>query len=113
MRSKSVSSLPLPVKRALRKLGADVAAARKRRRISTQTMAERAMISRPTLTRVEQGDASVSLGIYATVLFVLGLTDRLALLADAAHDPTGLALASEQLPQRIRSGGKRRDEAGD
>ena len=111
MRSKSASSLPLPVKRALRKIGADLADARKRRRISTLTMAERAMISRPTLTKVEKGDPSVSLGIYATVLFILGLTDRLSLLADAAHDPTGLALAREQLPQRITAARKKRDEA--
>ena len=35
------------------------------------TMAERAMISRTTLVKVESGDPGVSLGIFATVLFVL------------------------------------------
>ena len=109
MRSTSATSQPLPVKRALRKLGADLAEARKRRRISTLTMAERAMISRPTLAKVEKGDPGVSLGIYASVLFVLGLNDRLGQLADAAHDTTGLALASESLPQRIYAPRKRHD----
>ncbi len=69
-------------------------------------MAQRAMISRPTLTRVESGDAGVSLGIYATVLFVLGMTERLADIADAAHDRMGLDLESERLPRRISTSRK-------
>lgn len=109
MRSKSSSSLPLVVKRALKKIGSDIADARKRRRISTQTMSERAMISRPTLTKVEAGDPSVSVGIYATVLFVLGMTERFADIADAAHDRTGLDLESKNLPKRISSSRKKRD----
>ena len=65
-------------------------------------MAERALISRMTLNKVEKGDPGVSLGIYATVLFVLGMTDRLAELADPRHDEVGLSLEEERLPQRIR-----------
>ena len=65
-------------------------------------MAERALISRMTLNKVEKGDPGVSLGIYATVLFVLGMTDRLAELADPRHDAVGLSLEAERLPQRIR-----------
>ena len=66
-------------------------------------MAERARISRTTLTKVEKGDPSVSGGIYATVLFILGLEDGLADLADARQDITGLRVADEHLPQRIRT----------
>ena len=65
-------------------------------------MSERALISRMTLNKVEKGNPGVSLGIYATVLFVLGMTDRLAELADARHDAVGLSLDEERLPQRIR-----------
>ena len=57
--------LPLPVKRALAKLGEDIRSARLRRRISTEVMAQRAFITRMTLSKVERGDPSVSLGIYA------------------------------------------------
>ena len=99
---KSQATLPIPVRRALRKLGADIRDARRRRRIPTAVMAERAFISRMTLNKVEKGDPGVSLGIYATVLFVLGMTDRLAELADPRHDPVGLGLEAERLPQRIR-----------
>jgi transcriptional regulator with XRE-family HTH domain len=108
MKSKSTTSLPLPVHAALQKLGGDMADARKRRRISTATMAERARVSRPTLVRLERGDANVSVGIFATVLFVLGMHDRLADLADVAHDRIGLDLQAESLPKRISGPRKKR-----
>ena len=112
MRSKAISSIPLPVRSVLKKLGADVADARKRRRISTATMAERARISRPTLVRLERGDANVSLGIFATVVFILGMQSRLAELADASHDRTGLDLEAEALPKRIDSPRRKRVTTG-
>lgn len=93
---------PIPVIRALRKLGHDIRDARRRRRIPTAILAQRASISRTTLNKVEKGDANVSLGIYTTVLFVLGMADRVADLADPRHDSVGLALEEENLPQRIR-----------
>jgi len=95
-------SLPLPVQRALSKLGRDIRHARLRRHIPTAIMAERASVSRTTLNRVEKGVPGVSLGIYATVLFVLGLADRIGELADVRTDTVGLELAEEQLPKRIR-----------
>jgi len=106
------SKTPVPVKRALRKLGRDLRDARRRRRIPVQIMAERASISRTTLNKVEKGDSGVSLGIYARVLFVLGMAERLAELADIRSDDIGLGLEEEQLPERIRrSGSARKDES--
>ena len=92
----------MPVRRALRKLGADIRDARRRRRIPTTVMAERALMSRMTLNKIEKGDPGVGLGMYATVLFVLGMTERLSDLADPKYDATGLLLEGERLPQRIR-----------
>jgi hypothetical protein len=66
-------------------------------------VAQRASISKPTLIRVERGDPRVSIASYATVLFVLGLADRLAELAASKNDPVGLQLEEENLPQRIRT----------
>ena len=94
--------LPIPVTRVLRKLGQDIRDARRRRRIPVASMAERASISRTTLGKVEKGHPGVSLGTYATVLFVLGLAERLSDLAEAGKDAVGLALEEERLPQRIR-----------
>jgi transcriptional regulator with XRE-family HTH domain len=99
---RTIPQLPIAVKRALVKLGKDIRDARLRRRITMQLMAERAFISRVTLNKVEKGDPAVSLGIYATVLFVLGLTPRLYDLADANYDNTGRMLEEENLPKRIR-----------
>jgi DNA-binding XRE family transcriptional regulator len=95
-------SLPLPAARALRKLGADLRDARIRRRIPMAIMAQRASISRTTLTKVEKGDPGVQLGIYATVLFVLGLVNRISELADIRNDKAGLELEEEHLPKRVR-----------
>ena len=100
--SKRDRMLPIPVKRALVKLGEDIRNARRRRRIQTKVLAERASITRSTLHKVEQGDPGVGLGIYATVLFSLGMLDRLSQVADASHDRVGMDLEDEILPQRIR-----------
>lgn len=101
-RTRKPAALPLPVKRALKKLGHDLRDARRRRRIPTEILAERASISRATLYKIEKGDPGVALGNYAGVLFALGLADRLGALADASTDTLGLELEEEQLPQRIR-----------
>ena len=100
--TKPLSATPVPVRRALAKLGADLRDARLRRRIPMALVAERAAISRTTLANVEKGDGGVALGNYARALFALGLLDRLAELADARHDEVGLAIGSEQLPKRVR-----------
>jgi DNA-binding XRE family transcriptional regulator len=104
--------LPLPVRRLLRKLGGDIRAARLRRRIPTKIMAERASVSRTTLHKAEKGDPGVSLGNYATILFVLGLHDGLGDLADIKNDPVGQDLEEENLPQRIRRSGKPSGQKG-
>jgi DNA-binding XRE family transcriptional regulator len=106
-RSRSSVTLPSPVKRALRKVGHDLRDARRRRRIPVAIAAQRASISRTTLVKIEKGDPGVALGLYATVLFVLGMVDRLADLADPRNDSVGLQLEEEHLPQRIRSSQKR------
>lgn len=98
----NVKSTPIPVKRALKKLGHDLSDARKRRRIPMRIAAERADISRSTLTKIEKGDEGVSLGAYAKILFVMRMVDRLADLVDPKFDTLGLELESESLPKRIR-----------
>lgn len=97
-----VRVLPIPARRALRKLGQDIRDARRRRRIPSALLAERASISRTTLHKIELGEPGVSIGNYASVLFSLGLVSQLADLADVRNDPTGLALAEERLPKRVR-----------
>ncbi len=95
-------NLPIKVRRALSKLGADIRDARKRRKIPVRVMAERALISPTTLTKIEKGNPGTAIGFYAAVLFVLDLSHRLGEIVDASTDELGLRLEAEELPERIR-----------
>lgn len=95
-------NLPIPVIKILHKLGQDINDARRRRRIPIKLMAERAGLSRATIGKIEKGDQATSIGGYASVLFVLGMENRLNDLVDSAHDLIGRRLEDEKLPQRIR-----------
>jgi hypothetical protein len=101
----------IAVRRTLRKIGLDIRDARRRRGLPAGIVADRAFTSRPTLRRIEAGDHTVSIGIYAAVLQALGLLDGLGLLADPSRDEAGLAIASEKLPKRMRL--RRSRETGD
>lgn len=94
--------LPAPVTHAIHKLGTDLGRARRRRRLTQSSVAERAGIGLATLKRIEHGDSSVGLEAVARVLLVLGAIDRLAELLDSSEDELGLALMDEQLPKRVR-----------
>lgn len=98
----SADSLPLPVVHALRKLGRDLALARRKRGISTADMAARLFVGRNTLWRLERGDPTIAVGTLATAAFVLQLHDRLANLAAPATDALALQLDEDRLPKRIR-----------
>ncbi|MCY4153144.1 MAG: hypothetical protein OXE94_13045 [Aestuariivita sp.] len=101
MRSIAKETLPRDARNAVAKLGADIAVARKKRRISTVSMAERAFISRNTLAQLEKGNPSVSMAIYATVLSLLGLVDGSGNIAERSTDEIGLDLDEDRLPERI------------
>ena len=92
---------PAAVRRALRKLGLDIHDARRRRKLPMAVVAERAFTSRSTLQRIEAGDPSVSIGIYAGVLHALGLLGGLGGVADISNDSVGQALASADLPKHV------------
>jgi transcriptional regulator with XRE-family HTH domain len=94
--------LPLPAKNALLKLGSDIRDARRRRRITMALLAERARITPDTLKKIEKGSPVTSIGGYASVLYSLGMTDRLKDIADVRHDFIGLRLEEERLPKRVR-----------
>lgn len=102
MRSAVHDVLPFPVRRSLAKLGRDMALARRKRHLTTRMMAERLGVAKSTYVRVEKGDPTVSMGVYAMTLFVLGLGDVLGDLVDASADEQGLLLDAERVPKRVR-----------
>ena len=77
---------------ALAQLGADLAVARLRRKESLKTWAKRIGVSVPTLLRLEAGEPSVSLGILATALWLVGRDGALATLATPKEDRGALEL---------------------
>ncbi len=62
-------------KKTLEIFGENVKLARKRRKLTTIQLAERADISRNTLYLIEKGSPGVSIGAVFNVLRVLGLQD--------------------------------------
>lgn len=79
----------------LEKMGENIKLARKRRKLTTIQVAERADISRSTLYLIESGNPSVSMGAYFNVLRVLGLQDDFLKLA--ADDTLGRKLQDIEL----------------
>lgn len=102
MRSAFSDLMPPQLRRALKKLGADLAIARRKRKFTMAMMAERVGVARTTYLKLEQGDPSVSMGAYAMALFMLGFPDVLRDVADMRRDATGLLLDAERLPKRVR-----------
>lgn len=85
-RSAAIDAMPSAVLAQLRVLGENLAIARKRRREPLKSWAERIGVSEPTLMRMEKGDPSVSMGVYATALWLIGRSQALAELAAPEHD---------------------------
>jgi transcriptional regulator with XRE-family HTH domain len=94
---------PLPVSRALKKLGQDIALARRRRRMTQASLAERADISLATVGRMEAGDSRIPIQFIARTLYIFGEIEALSKLLDTATDDLGLGLMDAALPKRIRS----------
>lgn len=86
----------------LAKMGEQIKLARLRRNLPAELVAERADISRSTLWKVEKGDPSVAIGIYAAALHALGNMDTDLLLV-ARDDVLGRTLQDLNLPVRKRA----------
>lgn len=78
--------MPSAVLEHLRQLGENLSIGRKRRREPRKAWAQRIGVSEPTLMRMEKGDPSVSMGVYATALWMMGRSQAIADLAAPEHD---------------------------
>ena len=108
-RSGAQVAMPQPVARALRRLGQNISAARRMRRLSQEDLAQRIGTSLSTVRRMEDGYAGTALHTFLRALHVLGRLDDLAQAMTLENDALGMELVREQLPQRVRtSAGKKR-----
>jgi transcriptional regulator with XRE-family HTH domain len=85
-KSIAIEQMPTSVLAHLQQLGENLAIARKRRRETLKVWALRIGVSEPTLARMEKGDPSVSMGVYATALWMMGRDNALPQLAAPEHD---------------------------
>lgn len=105
MKKAAYSILPV-TEEILKNMGAQIKLARLRRELSSELVAERAGISRASLWKVEKGEPSVAMGIYAAVLHALNNLDKDLLLV-AKDDEMGRALQDLNLITRKRIKGKK------
>lgn len=105
MNKKTTVILP-QTQRLLNQMGEQIRLARLRRRLTAELVAERAGISRMTLSNIEKGSPSVAIGSYAAVLHALNGMDRDLLLV-AKDDELGRKLQDLGLPTRCRAPKKR------
>ncbi len=108
MGRKAVVVLP-QTQKLLSTMGEQMRLARLRRHLSSELVAERADISRATLTAIEKGSPSVAIGAYAAVLHALGNLEK-DLLLIAKDDELGRKLQDLELPQRKRAPRRQREE---
>jgi hypothetical protein len=94
--SSALNQMPPSTLAALSQLGADLAVARLRRKESLKTWAKRLGVSVPTLLRLEAGEPSVSLGVLATALWLIGRDGALGALATPKEDRGALELNVRQ-----------------
>ena len=80
MTRKTVALLP-STQKVLKKMGANIKKARLRRNIKAELLAEKAQISKSTLSAIEKGVSTVSIGAYASVLFSLGMDTDFEMIA--------------------------------
>lgn len=108
MTKKKIVLLPNS-KKIMNKMGENIKLARLRRKFSAEQVAERANMSRPTLSAIEKGKPTVSIGSYFLVLHVLGLEKDILLLAK--DDALGRKLQDANISTNERAP-KRKDKNG-
>lgn len=93
---------PPAVRRALRQLAGDIAVWRRLRGLTQVQLADRAGVSRDTLTRLEKGDGGVGTENLLRVLRALGILDSVTAALDPYASDVGRLRSEQRLPQRVR-----------
>jgi transcriptional regulator with XRE-family HTH domain len=102
---------PAAVVDTVTRLGANIAAARVRRRWSQESLARKAGITRPTMSRVEAGELGTGIGAYVSALWAMGLHHDLADVADLFHDSEGRTLEAARMPKHAHAPSRLIDDA--
>lgn len=93
---------PPAVRRALRQTAESLGGWRRLRGLTQAQLADRAGVSRSTVSRLETGDGGVSLENLLRVLRALGVLDALPRALDPYETDIGRLRAEQGLPRRVR-----------
>ena len=93
---------PFEVSEGLREIGQAIRAARLRRRQPASDLASRVGVSLPTLRKLEKGDPSVSLGVFARAVWTLGLFPAVRHAVSPENDHLAASIETGRLPSRAR-----------
>lgn len=93
---------PVAVKLAARSIGESIATWRKLYSITSQELADRVSVSRATLSRLENGDPSVSFETFLRECQGVGMLDKIPEAVDPYETDLGRIRADQALPQRVR-----------
>ena len=106
----SKNGLTLPAYQAIAVLGANIQTARKRRGWTLEEMAGSMLVTRKTLSRLEDGDPGVGLSVLAAALHLLGMVNDLQIVAAPRNDAVGMFAERQRLPERVRKKETKKDE---
>jgi len=98
----SLPGLPPEAVDAVSRMGNHIRVARKRRAMTLEALAARMFVTRKTVSRLENGDPGVSLGVLAAALWVLGFEKDMLKIAHPENDKVGIYRDRQRLPQRVR-----------
>ena len=88
---------------AAKRIGENIASWRKLYGITSDQLAQKANVSRSTISRLENGDPSVSLETFLNVCRALTSLDAVVQATDPYETDYGRIRADQALPQRVRS----------
>ena len=92
----------LIVEDSVKRLGRNIAIARKRRRLTQQELARKAGLTKLLLSRIERGAPTSGIQGYLAALWALGLEREFVDLASPDRDEEGKRLERLRLPDRVR-----------
>jgi DNA-binding XRE family transcriptional regulator len=101
--SKIAEHPPAAVQATLARLGQNIRIARLRRRLTQEALARHIGISRFVVADLEKGKPTTGIAAYMGALWVLGLLDDMAAIADPDGDEEGKILERARSPKTARS----------
>ncbi len=93
---------PVKVKLAAKQIGEQLSTWRRLLGYTSQEAADKAGVSRDTISRLEHGDPTVSSGTLLGVLRAYSILDSVIDATDPYQSDLGRARIDQQLPQRVR-----------